>query len=119
MSHDNGLLALSDAAPMLPSFAVAMRGYEKRQVDEYIAQLANEISTLTAERERAYDQVQDLGAQMRHIEGELTEMRERPAQVDRASSATSARWSTRSVARREAGRRHHRPDRAACCAPPG
>ena len=67
MSHDNGLLALSDDAPMLPSFAVAMRGYDKRQVDEYVSQLASEISTLTAERERAYDQIQDLGAQMGDI----------------------------------------------------
>src|SRR5690606_19114630 len=66
-----------------PSFELALRGYDKRQVDQYISQKDREISALVAERDRALGQIQNLAAQLLQLQGELNELRQRP--VDRAS----------------------------------
>jgi chromosome segregation ATPase len=85
MSHGGELYAVRDDMTSRPRFEFALRGYDKRQVDQYVAQTDSEISTLTAERERASGHIQDLTAQLQHLQAELTDLRQRPAQVDRAS----------------------------------
>ncbi|HWB34926.1 MAG TPA: hypothetical protein VHA75_02775, partial [Rugosimonospora sp.] len=85
MSHDGELLTLSEDANARPSFGTAVRGYDKRQVDQFVAQADSEVATLTAERERAYAQIRDLHAQLQHLQGELVELRQRPTTVERAS----------------------------------
>jgi chromosome segregation ATPase len=85
MSHGGELFALREDLTSRPRFELTLRGYDKRQVDQHVAQTDSDISTLTAERERAFGQVQDLAAQMRQLQAELTELRQRPVQVDRAS----------------------------------
>jgi cell division septum initiation protein DivIVA len=67
------------------SFELALRGYDKRQVDQYIAQLDNEISTLAAERDWAVGEVKARTTQLQQLQTELTELHERPIQIDRAS----------------------------------
>jgi cell division septum initiation protein DivIVA len=67
------------------SFELALRGYDKRQVDQYVAQVDSEIATLAAERGRALGEIKGLTSQLGRIQAELTELRGRPAQIDRAS----------------------------------
>src|SRR3981189_2651076 len=67
------------------SFEVALRGYDKRQVDQYVSQVDSEIATLVAGRDRALGEIKTLTAQLRQLQAELTEMRGRPVQIDRAS----------------------------------
>lgn len=68
-----------------PSFEVALRGYDKRQVDDYVSRVDNIVSTLAAERDRALSQVHELAAHLEQVQGELTELRQQPPRVDRAS----------------------------------
>jgi cell division septum initiation protein DivIVA len=67
------------------SFEQALRGYDKRQVDQYVSQVDSEIATLAAGRDRALREIKNLTAQLRQLQAELTELRERPVQIDRAS----------------------------------
>ena len=84
MSNGGELSVLNDR-PAQPTFEVNLRGYDKRQVDQYVSRADSEIATLAAEREQAVRHIQDLVARLQHLEGELTELRQRPARVDRAS----------------------------------
>jgi chromosome segregation ATPase len=85
MSHGEELFARSDDMTPRPSFELARRGYDKRQVDQYVSQLGSDSSALAAERDRARGQVQRLAAQLEQAQAELTELRQRPPQVERAS----------------------------------
>lgn len=85
MSNGEELFALREDAASRPSFELALRGYDKRQVDHYVEQSDREIATLTTERERALRQVKDLRMQLHQVQSELTELRQRPPQIDRAS----------------------------------
>jgi chromosome segregation ATPase len=84
MSNGGELSVLSDRSTQ-PSFEASLRGYDKRQVDQYVSQAGSEIATLAAEREQAVHHIQDLVARMQRLEAELTELRQRPTRVDRAS----------------------------------
>ncbi|NUR69366.1 MAG: DivIVA domain-containing protein [Hamadaea sp.] len=68
-----------------PSFTQVMRGYDKRQVDYYVEQVAGDLTRLSSERERAFDQVQRLNNQLQQARVELTELHQRPQQLERAS----------------------------------
>lgn len=68
-----------------PSFVVALRGYDKRQVDHYVSQVDSELSALAAGRERAHRQARDLAARLELVQAELTELRQRPPEIARAS----------------------------------
>lgn len=85
MSQGEELLDLHGDIASRPSFELALRGYDKRQVDHYVSQTASEISKLAAEREHAFGRLQNLAAQFQHLQAELTELRQQPPQVDRAS----------------------------------
>ncbi len=56
MSQDGELFAgREDAAPQ-PSFDQALRGYDKRQVDRYVARMDGEVGALVTDRDRAFGQ---------------------------------------------------------------
>ncbi|WP_426505283.1 hypothetical protein ACPPVO_46760 [Dactylosporangium sp. McL0621] len=92
MTHGGDLLTQRDDAAARPNFTQQVRGYDKRQVDQYLNQLDRQIASLTTDRKRAAgqaqdltNQVQDLTAQLKQLQAELNEVRQRPARVDRAS----------------------------------
>lgn len=85
MSHGEELFALGGDVTTEPSFESALRGYEKRQVDRYVARAEHEIATLTAEREQAYTQIHKLAGQVEHLQRDLAQVRKQAAVVDRAS----------------------------------
>ena len=58
MSHGGEIFGLGGDAASEPSFETALRGYEKKQVERYVARAENEIAALAAEREQAYQQIQ-------------------------------------------------------------
>ena len=86
MSQGDELFAAHEDGGSRPSFETALRGYDKRQVDQYLARADNEIAqTLAADRERAYAQIQQMVPQLQHLQAELNELRQRPPLVERAS----------------------------------
>ncbi|MEV4535281.1 hypothetical protein AB0J82_15760 [Asanoa sp. NPDC049518] len=68
-----------------PTFDTSMRGYEKKQVDRHIADLAERVSQLSAERDQAHNHIRGLSSNLEQMHGELTELRDRPPRLDRAS----------------------------------
>ena len=60
MSQPNERPANRDDMIARPGFVVSMRGYDKRQVDQYVEQVDAEISQLVAERKRSFTRVQEL-----------------------------------------------------------
>src|SRR5690242_8863812 len=85
MSHGSDLFAVRDGMATRPSFELVRRGYDKVQVDQYIARADSQMASLAAERERAASQIQDLTAQVQQLQVEVSELRSRPPQVDRAT----------------------------------
>src|SRR5689334_17651112 len=85
MSQGGDPYAVRDDVAGQPSFELALRGYDKRQVDRYVSRADSEIAGLSAERERAYHKLQELSTQVRQLQAELNEVRQRPSRVDRAS----------------------------------
>ena len=57
MSQRGELFVLAEGVSTEASFEVAVRGYHKKQVDKYVAQVEAEIATLSAEREQALAQI--------------------------------------------------------------
>ena len=45
MSHGGDLFSLGDGVASEPSFDVALRGYDKRQVENYVARAESDIAT--------------------------------------------------------------------------
>src|SRR6266511_2605780 len=84
MSHGGELFASADITSR-PGFELVRRGYDKPQVDQYVSQVGSMISRLAGERELALSQIQDMAAQLQRLQAEVTELRKRPVQVDRAS----------------------------------
>jgi chromosome segregation ATPase len=68
-----------------PGFEIALRGYDKRQVDQYVAKVDSEIAALVADRTRSFGQIQELVGKLQKLQGELTELQQRPPQIERAS----------------------------------
>src|SRR6476660_2813063 len=85
MSHGDEPYGRDEHPASRPNFEVALRGYDKRQVEQYVTQVAGDIANLTAERDRTYAQLQNYAAQHQEMHAELTELRQRPPQLDRAS----------------------------------
>lgn len=85
MSHGEELFALGGDVATEPSFESALRGYEKKQVDRYVARAEHEIATLAAEREQAYTQIHKLAGQVEVLQRDLAQVRKQVGVVDRAS----------------------------------
>ncbi|MDY7087793.1 MAG: Laminin subunit beta-1, partial [Actinomycetota bacterium] len=75
MSHGGEILGLGGDAATEPSFDIALRGYEKKQVERYVARAENEIAALAAEREQAYTQMQAMNAQIERLQQEIVQTR--------------------------------------------
>ncbi|MFS8522565.1 MAG: nitrilase-related carbon-nitrogen hydrolase, partial [Micromonosporaceae bacterium] len=85
MSYGDGLIAPHEVRPPRPDFELTRRGYDKRQVDTYVARVGRELATLASERDQAYRQVRELAAQLERVQAELNELRQRPPKIERAS----------------------------------
>src|SRR3954463_842791 len=75
MSHGGEIFGLGGDSATEPSFETALRGYEKKQVERYVARAENEIAALAAEREQAYTQVQAMAAQIDRLQQEAARAR--------------------------------------------
>jgi cell division septum initiation protein DivIVA len=78
MSHGGEIFGLGGDAATEPSFETALRGYEKKQVERYVARAENEIAALATEREQAYSQIQAMAAQIERLQQEATQARRQP-----------------------------------------
>src|SRR5690606_4997042 len=85
MSYGEDLFTPRDDLASRRQFETALRGYDKRQVDQHLAEMDNELLAVIADRDRALNQVQQLATQLEHAQAELTELRQRPPQIERAS----------------------------------
>ncbi|MGA3541064.1 hypothetical protein ACK8GE_17420 [Micromonosporaceae bacterium DT194] len=85
MSHGGESFAMRGEAAGRPMFEQARRGYEKVQVDRYIDDLHAASAQLRSERDQAQHQLRRHAQQFEQLQAELASLRERPAQVDRAS----------------------------------
>jgi peptidoglycan DL-endopeptidase RipA len=77
MAQEDGydLFQLNDG-PLQPTFDVVLRGYDRRQVDETLSTLDQNMTALTTDRDAAYAQAQAYGAQVHRLQGELYMMRQ-------------------------------------------
>ena len=64
MSHGGEIFGLGGEAASEPSFETALRGYEKRQVERYVARAEKEIADLAGERDAAYLQLNTMQQQI-------------------------------------------------------
>jgi cell division septum initiation protein DivIVA len=85
MSHGDELFSPREDKTSRPSFVAALRGYDKRQVDEYVWKVDSELATLLTERDRALGRIEHLSAHLKQVQTELTDLRQQPPRVDRAS----------------------------------
>src|SRR5690242_8992912 len=79
MSHGGELFALGEDVVAEPGFDIALRGYERRQVDRYVAQVEAEVAALAAERDEAYRQVQALAGQVHDVQNQMADLRRHTA----------------------------------------
>src|SRR3712207_2001113 len=77
MSHGEEIFDLGEDVTSEPTFESALRGYDKRQVDRYVARAEGEIAALAADREQAYAQLQAMAGQLEQVQGELGQARRR------------------------------------------
>src|SRR5829696_2724188 len=77
MSHGGDLFALGEGVASEPSFDVAFKGYDKRQVDRYVTNVESDLATLAAERDQAFSQMQALAGQVQQLQVELTDVARR------------------------------------------
>jgi cell division septum initiation protein DivIVA len=79
MSHGGEIFGLGGDAAVEPSFETALRGYEKKQVERYVARAETEIAALASEREQAYSQLQAMAGQLDRLQQEAAQSRRQPA----------------------------------------
>jgi DivIVA domain-containing protein len=70
--------------PLPTSFALAVRGYDREQVDEHLADLHDELRLLTLDRDAAVAEAETLA---RHLESARAEIGELRARLDRTLRA--------------------------------
>src|SRR5918911_5389294 len=78
MSHGAEIFGLGGDAASEPNFETALRGYEKKQVERYVARAENEIAALAGEREQAYAQIQAMAQQIERLQQEAAQARRQP-----------------------------------------
>jgi cell division septum initiation protein DivIVA len=66
-----------------PSFEVALRGYDKSEVDRYTARVERDMAKLVADRDRAKAEIDGLKTLVQQLRTEATELQGRPIQIDR------------------------------------
>ena len=83
--HGGDLFALGDDGASEPTFEVALRGYDRRQVERYVQQVEAEVTTFATEREQAYAQAQALAVQVEQLQAELADLRRRSISPEKIS----------------------------------
>src|SRR5690606_14158425 len=68
-----------------PDFGLALRRYDRKQVDRYIDRLVTEKATLLDESDEVFNQAQSLAAQLQQLQAEMADLRRRAVSTDRAS----------------------------------
>src|SRR4051794_34574864 len=91
MAHDGELFSLGDWVASEPSFELAFRGYNQKQVDQYFQVSEAEKAALAGERDSAFEQIQGLAAQVQALQHELTEARRRGSHSPGVPSQVSFR----------------------------
>ncbi|MDQ1654566.1 MAG: hypothetical protein QOI35_3766, partial [Cryptosporangiaceae bacterium] len=82
--RDQKIFTLSNAPTTESAFDGALRGYDKRQVDRYVAQREAEVAALASERDEVLSQAQLLATQVQQLQTEMLELR-RKMVVERPS----------------------------------
>ena len=112
-----GAAATATADDDRPQFATALRGYERNQVDDYLAQrdkdlavLRAELADLRAERDRAVAEVDSTGKELRDVRAKSAHLepaarRTASGSGPRSCCASPSRRPRRSAARRAVSRR--------------
>src|SRR4029079_17759824 len=77
MSQGGDLFALGEGVASQPSFDGAVRGYVRKQVDDYVVRAEAEIANLACVRTRAYHQVNAMAGQVQLLQDEMAELRGR------------------------------------------
>jgi peptidoglycan DL-endopeptidase RipA len=85
VSHPEDSLGPDEAIVSRPSFEVALRGYDRSEVDQYMARVEHDMATLVADRQRARAEVDELKTLVQQLRAEVTELQGRPIQIDRAA----------------------------------
>ncbi len=85
MSHTESSLAPGEATASRPSFEVALRGYDRSEVDQYTARVQHNLAMLVADRDRANAEIENLKTLVQQLRAELTESQGRTVQIDRAA----------------------------------
>src|SRR5262245_58285232 len=62
---------------------MALRGYDKSEVDKYTARVERDMARLAGERDRATAEVESLKNLVQQLRAEATELQGRPIQIDR------------------------------------
>lgn len=77
MDQERGseLIPLSDAAP-LPTFDLSLRGYDRRQVDEYLDRLEHTLSVTQADRDGVSARTQALQRRVDELQAEIESSRQ-------------------------------------------
>jgi cell division septum initiation protein DivIVA len=77
MAHgeNQDLFTLAGEAQSDPSFDLVLRGYDRRQVDRFVAQLDAEVAGFAARRDEAIAQAQALAAQLTDLQNQMGELR--------------------------------------------
>src|SRR5690606_24548705 len=80
LSDDSELLTgFDEGQPIDRGFETALRGYDKRQVDRYIATMQLQMDTLAGERAEALAQIDRLVVQVQQLQTQIQELRRRSA----------------------------------------
>ncbi|GAB3146585.1 hypothetical protein GCM10027258_38500 [Amycolatopsis stemonae] len=80
----------SPALPLPVSFALAVRGYDREQVDEHLADLHDEIRLLTLDRDAALAEAETLARLLERTRAEADELRAHLDRVVRAPADPAA-----------------------------
>jgi len=85
MAVENYSVLLKAITATEPTFNVTLRGYDRRQVDQYAHTTETQLATALAESNRLGAKVRALSEDLEAAQEELTELRRRPAITEKAS----------------------------------
>src|SRR5687768_11434280 len=81
---DPKIFTLSAGSSNESTFDVALRGYDRRQVERFVAQVESQLVALATHRDEALAQVHGLATQVQQLSTEMAELRRRTV-ADRPS----------------------------------
>lgn len=82
----SGLLPMTDPS-VLPTFDVALRGYERRQVDEYLERIERDLAITQADRAAAVSHARAMEQRLTELQRDLFAERERLVEAEQPTYA--------------------------------